>query len=77
MNPVNFFPKTLGRIVAEPVIDFIEEIEGDVDASKVFFEAQEKAEQSNKNYDNFKENSTQFHDLSGLFLILSHVIFGL
>ena len=45
MNPVNLFPKTLGRILARPVIDFIEEIEGDVDASKVFFEAQEQAKE--------------------------------
>jgi hypothetical protein len=63
MNPVNLLPETLGRILARPVIDFIEEIEGDVDASKVFFEAQEqakeKAEQAKKNYDNFEENSKQ------------------
>ena len=63
MNPLHLFPKTLGRIVAEPVVKFIEEIEGDVDALKAFFEAQEqakeKAEQAKKNYDNFEENSKQ------------------
>lgn len=63
MNPVNLFPKTLGRILERPVIDFIEEIEGDVDASKVFFEAQEqakvKAEQAKKNYDEFEKKSKQ------------------
>jgi hypothetical protein len=63
MNPVNLFPRTLRRILEEPVINFIEEIEGDEDALKAFFEAQEqgkvKAEQAKKNYDNFEENSKQ------------------
>jgi hypothetical protein len=48
MNPVNLFPKTLSRILTGPVIDFIEEVEGDADMSKAFFEAQEKAQEKAK-----------------------------